>query len=367
MRFIHCADLHLDSKLNANLDKDKAKIRKRELLDTFSGMVDYAAKNGVDAILICGDLFDTGKVTMLTRNLVISKITENPNIAFFYLKGNHDEGDSFDSLEELPSNLYMFSDSWKAYAFSDEGNVMIYGVELTSYNSRECQLNFSPDPSKVNIVMLHGQESEAKAGDRSEVIDLRNFRNKGINYLALGHVHEYKAAALDGGCRYCYPGCLEGRGFDETGEHGFVVLDIDEKNGSITDTFVPFAKRHLYEIPVDVSECLTTPEIISCVKIALSHSGARRDDLVKIVLSGKVSLDCEKDPEYVSRSFESDYFFVKVYDKTVIKVNPEDYKYDSSLKGEYVRCVLADDSLSDDEKGHIIKIGLNVLMGGEVL
>ncbi len=59
MKLIHCADIHLDSRMNTHLDKDKAKERKLELLDTFSKMVKYAKNNRITNILIAGDLFDT--------------------------------------------------------------------------------------------------------------------------------------------------------------------------------------------------------------------------------------------------------------------------------------------------------------------
>ena len=57
MKIIHCADLHLDSKMTANLTKEQAKERKNEILRTFTRMVDYAKKNSVKAILITVDIY----------------------------------------------------------------------------------------------------------------------------------------------------------------------------------------------------------------------------------------------------------------------------------------------------------------------
>ena len=57
-----------------------------------------------------------------------------------------------------------------------------------------------------------------------------DYHYKNIDYLALGHIHKYKQAELDQRGVYCYSGCLEGRGFDECGEKGFVLLDIDEES-----------------------------------------------------------------------------------------------------------------------------------------
>ena len=96
MKIIHCADLHLDSKMTANLTKEKAKERKMEILRTFSRMVEYAVKNGVSVIIIAGDLFDTRNVSATVRNYVRDVIVNHPDIDFLYLKGNHDNDNFHD-------------------------------------------------------------------------------------------------------------------------------------------------------------------------------------------------------------------------------------------------------------------------------
>lgn len=366
MKLIHCADMHLDSKLSANLSKEKAKERKHELLNTFIRMVEYAKENGIETILICGDLFDTHNISALSRNTVRSLVTDNPSIDFFYLRGNHDDLSMDTVFDEMPDNLHLFSDTWTSYNLGELGKTVLYGLELTRENSTGALQNFVPDPAKINIVMLHGQEQMAKAGDKSEIINLKLLKNKGLNYIALGHVHEYKAENLDGECRYCYSGCLEGRGFDETGDHGFVELFVDEEKGTVTDTFVSFAKRRLYDVSVDISGLTNSLDIIEAVRASLNTSKALPEDLVKVILTGAVGIECEKDIDFIKRTFENDYYFLKVYDYSHIKVDYESFLYDSSLKGEFVRTVLGDESLSEDEKGEIVKIGLSVLMGGEL-
>ena len=69
MKIIHCADLHLDSQMTANLTKEQARERKREILRTFTRMVEYASKNDVRVILIAGDLFDTRSVSAMARRV----------------------------------------------------------------------------------------------------------------------------------------------------------------------------------------------------------------------------------------------------------------------------------------------------------
>jgi DNA repair exonuclease SbcCD nuclease subunit len=365
MKLIHCADLHLDSKMNANLDKESAKARKAELLDTFVRMVTYAAEHEVQAILIAGDLFDTKNISATARNTVLHCIMEQPKIDFYYLKGNHDNDNFLSGLEVLPENLKLFGSEWTTYKIADD-RIAISGIELSPENAGSAYVSLVLDQAKYNIVMLHGQEAEAAAKDKAEVINLKELRNKGIDYLALGHVHAYKMEQLDARGHYCYPGCLEGRGFDECGEHGFVVLTIDEETGRSTHEFVPFARRKLYTVEVDVTGTKTTAEMIAKASDELRQASCEESSLVKIVLRGMLDVECEKDIAYFLSRFREQYYFVKVYDETMLRVEISDYMFDESLKGEFVRQVMADTSIAEDAKNIIIRYGLQAIAGEEV-
>lgn len=355
MKFIHCADLHLDAKMSANLDKEKAKERKAEILHTFERMVQYAADNGVCGILIAGDMFDTKHISATTRNAVLHQINMHPDITFFYLNGNHDNDNFLTNLDTIPDNVKMFGSDWTNYEF---GKIVIAGIDLTGENTDYAHASLMLDTDKFNIVMLHGQEGE--------LINLRALKNKSIDYLALGHIHAYKKEQLDARATYCYPGCLEGRGFDECGDHGFVLLDINEENGTYSHTFVPFAKRKLYVVTADVTDCETTSEMIEKVAATLRETDCDETALVKIILTGMLDVECEKDVDYILTRFKAQYYFVKIYDETNLKIHTEDYLLDESLKGEYVRMIMQDTSLSEEEKAMIIRYGLQVLAGEEV-
>lgn len=363
MRIIHCSDLHLDSKMRSNLDKDKARERRSEILRNFDRLVSFALQNSVKAILIAGDLFDTNIISATAKNAVYSAIKDNPEIDFYYLKGNHDRDNFISDMPELPGNLHTFTDEMTSYPLGETGLIKLYGAEL-SENSASVQTGFTPDPSMINIVMLHGQESGSLSKDKAEIIDIKQFRNKGINYLALGHVHEYKCEPLDSEGVYCYSGCLEGRGFDECGEKGFVLLSVDEEKKSVTHEFVPFSQRKLYCIEADITDMLTSREIVGVVREKLINSGAGSGDMVKVVLTGRVDVTCEKDTEYIVKLFEDDYYFIKVYDETQRKVDYDRYMLDESLKGEFVRLVKESD-LSEEKKATIIMYGLNAISGGK--
>ena len=367
MKIIHCADIHLDSKMQSNLDREKARERKNELLLTFNRMIAYGADQGVRAILIAGDLFDTSTVSATARKNVQNAISSHPDIDFYYLRGNHDTTGFLEGWDPLPENLHLFEDHWKSYELKGEkGSVVINGVELDSENAGSIYHSLILDPDRINLVMLHGQESVARAKDRTEIISIRDLKGKNIDYLALGHVHAYKEEMLDSRGTYCYPGCLEGRGFDECGPHGFVMLDIEEEKGQVHSRFVPFASRCLYTLPVDVSHCGNTAEILVRVQQELDQKDYDRGSLIKILLTGEVDVECEKNISYLVQSLQDRYYFLKIYDETKLRVDYEAFRYDESLKGEFVRMLQGEESLTEEERSTMIRYGIQALAGEEL-
>lgn len=352
MKIIHCADLHLDSKMESHLDSEKAKERKRELLFNFSRLVAFATEQSVAAILISGDLFDTSRISKTAKSTVLTEIETHPEIGFYYLRGNHDQDDFLKDVE-IPENLYLFSDTWKTYELP---GVRIAGVEFNNNeNEIYSALNLSDD--LFNIVMLHGQESRSNAKDKTEVINLQALKNHHIDYLALGHIHKHKLEKLEGNTFYCYPGCLEGRGFDETGEHGFMLLDIQGK-GSAEVRFVNFAKRIFSEVEADITGLEENGEIQKKILETLETTSLQEKDIVQILLRGTVSETAEYDVRVLEKLFEDRYYLLRIKDKTATEVNLSRYEKDDSLQGEFVRSVMQDPEISEKEKGEVIRIGL---------
>lgn len=359
MRIIHCADIHLDSKMKTNLTSSQARERRNEILLTFERMISYGKEQGVRAILIAGDLFDTGNVTAKTRSTVASLITDNPSIEFYYLKGNHDTDNFLSAWEELPENLHLFSETWTSYQLDE---VTISGVELNQENSNTIYDALVLNPEHLNLVMMHGQEAMYQGRDKTEIIQIPRMKNKYIDYLALGHIHSFKMDEIDGRGKYCYSGCLEGRGYDECGEKGFVLLDITE--GKIEANFVSFAKRRIHEIEVDISELHTSKKIDQ--KMEEQLSGISPADMVKVILKGKVPIYSERDLLYLEAKFKDSFYGFKIEDDLVrLQLNPKDYENDASLKGEFIRLLMSKE-LGEEKESAIIELGLKALAGEEV-
>ena len=366
MKIIHCADLHLNSRMNTHLTPDKARERNAELLITFNNMIGFALEREVDAIIIAGDLYDRKSISATAANTFLGAVKNNPDITFFYLKGNHDAESLLDKIGNIPSNLKMFDESWTSYILKegDKGNITVTGVELNSDNSSGIYNSLSLRADDFNIVVLHGQESAVKSKDKAENISIKDLKNRYIDYLALGHIHSYKEAELDARGIYCYPGCLEGRGFDECGEHGFVYIEIDEKNMSMTREFIPIAGRNLFEVEVDITDCENTYDISSRIRTALAVYDSK--DMIKVVLTGEVDVECDKNTDFLTKQFENDFYFIKISDATGLKINYDDFMHDMSLKGEFVRTVMADGTMTEEDKMAVIRYGILALKGEEI-
>ena len=352
MKIIHTADLHFDSKLETNLDPVKSKERKRELLNTFERMVDYARLNDVRAIIIAGDMFDKPRISIKTREFVLNLIKLNPEIDFIYASGNHDE-DSFISSIDSINNLYVFDNKWKTINYSD--------CNITGINYNEVSENYLYDTLFLNkevpnIVVMHGP-----LGSRGNGINVNQLRGKGINYLALGHIHKFQKGSIDSNGIFVYPGCPEGRGFDEIGPKGFVLLEVN--GGIINSSFVPFCKRELHEVVIDITGIDSWTEIRKNVN--LKTNSIPENDMVKVKLVGNYNINLIKQNELLNEYLNDCYYFAKVTDESKLAINPKDYEKDISLKGEFIRTVLQS-NLSDEEKTEVIEYGIKALMKEEI-
>lgn len=355
MKLIHCADLHLDARMESSLPKEKAKERRMELLRTFTRLVERAAADGVDAVLLCGDLFDAKTISARAKNCVLDAVLQHPQIDFYYLQGNHDQNSFLSDLPEIPKNLKTFEAEWISYNL---GDVVITGAEVTSETTDGLLDRLILDPDKVNIVMMHGMATEYGAKDQMEGFSLQKCRGKYIDYLALGHIHSYRSEKLDDRGTWGYCGCLEGRGFDECGSKGYVQLEIVDK--CINAQFIPFAERTLHEVQVDITGLLTQEEICRAAQEVLREIPGK--DMVKVVLAGEISPEAEKDADWLGKWLENDYYFLKVKDETRLLICPEDYQYDISLRGEFVRQVLAS-GMNQEEKEQVLRLGIRALAG----
>ncbi len=367
MKLIHTADLHLDSPIRSLGDPEKSAARRDEILATFGRIVRLARAQSAQAVLIAGDLFDSHRVTTRALQYLLEQVRSCPEVRFFCLRGNHDRA-AFTQADGLPDNLCLFDGELRGYALSD--GVMLYGTENPFALADAAPF----DAERFNIAMLHGDLSNfaADAPDSSGVtgvtgvsgasgmagtLPLSRFAGKNINYLALGHIHEGSEGRLDDRGIYRYPGCPNGRGFDECGEKGVVLLEIDGQR--CTRTFLPTCDRVYHDVTADLTGCTDTATRMAKIRAAVGDIPDR--DALRLTLTGERPEGCPVDDLRIREEYARLFGF-RLHDRTDVAVDTAALAGEISLRGEFLRLVLASD-LSPEEKRQTLLCGLAALSG----
>ena len=138
MKFLHCADIHLDSPMETHMTREQAVARNTEILKPFQRMTEYAAKEKIKLVLIAGDFFDGERVTRRTVDGILDAVTSTPQIDYLYVSGNHDNWTNAFIDHEVPVNFKCFTDKSE---FSKKGkhrainNISPNLCEMTSISS----------------------------------------------------------------------------------------------------------------------------------------------------------------------------------------------------------------------------------------
>lgn len=406
VKLIHTADLHLDSAFRSRFTKEEAENRRQKQLMAWKELLSFAVEKKVQGILIAGDLFDSPVVSHGTMDFFLSTIAEHPEISFFYLRGNHDTENTFRYQENLPKNLFLFSEKGKKYRLNDRlllagveygtkdisfgenkgatqgagqaaeqavEQETVHGAEALSKNETE-----SEEESKLlklkeedcNILLLHGALYQGTPkGDSlqgEEGIFLKNLEKLPLSYIALGHIHKGGEGKLNNGALWAYPGCLQGRGFDEEGERGFLYLKVEEEKKEIHKEFIPIKQGEFRILEIELLEDEGTLACLKKIEEEMEKAGISKEDSLRIILKGKKGLDQERNLRYLQLQLQDSVFFLEIQDESELSWNREEAMKEKSLKGEFLRVLAAADNLSKEEQEEIIALGMGLLQGGEL-
>lgn len=313
IKILHTADLHLGSPLT-NMG-DKAAKRKDELLETFSNIITLAKNEAVDAVVISGDMFETGQPDRHTVEYVKNEFEKLHGIPVFMVLGNHDYG--LDA--EFPANVHLFKNYIEKISIE---NVDFYGVSFDSEHCDRCIIEgLSADKNdNINILIVHGDLYDKSLYNP---ISAENIKYSNMDYIALGHVHSYFTEHV-GASTVAYSGMPEGRGFDECGEMGVVIAEVG--NGYAKCNFVPVCSRKYLAKSVDITGCEDNLDIAQKISLVLDGS----ENAYCVILKGEKTtfVDCD----FVKNYLEKEYYYVEVND---LSAESSDDEY--SLKNLFVK------------------------------
>lgn len=260
MRFLHAADLHIDSPLRG-LDRYEGAPVQRLRTATRSALerlVDKALAERVDFVLLAGDIYDRDWQDFHTGLFFREQMVRlgRAGIRVFMVQGNHDAQGVISRQLPLPSNVTVFSSRTAQTFRIDELSVAIHG---RSFPERVVEEDLvptypAPVPGFFNIALLHTSLGGRPPHDSYAPTDISTLRAKDYDYWALGHIHAREVVSETP--RIVFPGNLQGRHANETGPKGCELISVEA--GRIEAEFIPLdvVRWHQLEVALDGIETL---------------------------------------------------------------------------------------------------------------
>lgn len=294
-RFIHAADIHLDSPLRglSQYENAPAQRLRNSSREAFKELVSRAIDEQVSFVVIAGDLYDGDWRDYNTGIFFAGQMGRlaKAGIRVFLLHGNHDAESEMTKRLTLPSNVTVFSSKAAQVHRIDDLKVALHGQ---SFASRAVIDNLaSTYPPRVgdhyNIGVLHTALEGYAAHPAYAPCTVDELHAKGFDYWALGHVHEFEQ--WTGAATIVFPGNLQGRHVRETGRKGAVLVTVDDAGHSTVERLYLDVLR--WEVlRVDVSSCATLDDVAHQVGAGLT--GLLEADnvprAVRVVLEGRTRL-----------------------------------------------------------------------------
>lgn len=311
-RFLHLADIHLDTTFLCRSESLRARLRDA-LRRAFEHAVGAAIAEKVHAVLIAGDLFDNQRLSFVTEEFLLEQLRhlDAAGIPCFYCTGNHDPSGRPPRSGNMawPGSLELFGKSRPASHMirgaSGEPLACIVGAgHKTSKESANLAASFPEAKSDVpHVGLLHTQVTSAKEAadhDKYAPCAVEDLQGKGYAYWALGHVHKRQRVADDP--EAWYAGNIQGRHPGETGAKGGLLVTIRD-GGRVETEFRAFAPIQWAEIVLDdLEDAHTVDDVRRRVAADFSAEAGKDTDvaeawMLRVRLAGRTPLAQElRDP-----------------------------------------------------------------------
>lgn len=298
-RFVHTADLHLDSPLRslALRNADLAEIVRGASRHAFVRIVDLCIAEHVDALLISGDLYDGSQTSMNTALFLGRELRrlDETGVRVFIIRGNHDAQSQVTNELTLPPSAHVFKGRAKAIfakTLASGREVYVHGVSFASPHAPESLVSaFQPPvPGAVNIGMLHTSLAGAAGHDLYAPCSVADLQTHGFDYWALGHVHHRQVHAT--APFIVMPGMPQGRDINEAGVKGVTLATIDD-DGRISIVERPVGIAGFERLTVDVTGLSEWRDMLDAVRQVLTricNDTPAENVILRLTLSGATPL-----------------------------------------------------------------------------
>ena len=354
LKIIHGADFHLDSPFSGLTPKRAAQRREeqRELLERLAGL---ARKKEAGLVLLAGDLLDSERVFPETAR-ALSKALASIPCPVFIAPGNHDPytDRSIWTALNWPDNVHIFRSHDLERV--DLPGCTLWGRAFTDTHQETSPLEglTVPGDGKLHLAVLHGCVGERNGYGP---ISPAEIAASGLDYLALGHIHQGSGLNREGNTFWAYPGCPEGRGFDELGDKG--VLYVEAEPGRVKSQFVSLAKRRYEIITADI-----TGPAGPLAAILEALPGRTSDLICRLILTGEGPA-----PDLVNleQTLSSEFYGLTLVDRTRLPRDLWARREEDTLTGLFLRTMWEKCQAEPDNQALQLaaRYGLAALEGGE--
>jgi exonuclease SbcD len=304
-RFLHAADVHLDSPLRgleryegAPVEEIRGATRK-----AFVNLVDLAIREEVAFLLLAGDLYDGDWKDYNTGLFFIAQMRrlEAAGIRVFVVAGNHDAASQITKVLRPPANVRMLRTKKPETVLLEEIAVAIHGQGFAGASVKDdLSAGYPPAVSSFfNIGMLHTSLDGRPGYANYAPCTVAGLLSRGYQYWALGHVHEREEVAREPWI--VFPGVLQGRHARETGAKGATLVTVEDGEVLSVEARELDVMRWAF-CAVDLTGVAATDQALEIVEAALEREMARakgRPLAARIELAGacEVHEELRRDPE----------------------------------------------------------------------
>jgi len=369
IKILHTADIHFDTPFSGMTPKEALKS-KEELKQVFEKIIKMTVEKEIDILLIAGDIFDNLSVNKTTLYFIKNCFENISKVNVFISPGNHDPFNekSFYNIVEWPNNVHIFKSAMENVILEDL-NTIVWGA---GFNTSHVNKSLLKEVKRVeeynNIMVLHGEITNTKDGNEYNPITEEEIARSNMDYIALGHRHKFSDVKKIENTYYSYSGCPQGRGFDELEDKGIILIELKDK--FVESKFVRTSIRNYYEKEINIQGCFGYSEVKNKI-INEIPSNHRKNNFYKIILKGEVCEEFTLNGEFLQESLKDEFHFVKIIDKSEIKLDINELIKGYSLKSIFAKKIYErlQSAETEEERESIIlalKIGLQSISGEEV-
>jgi len=344
IKILHAADLHLDSPFEG-LSAGKASIRRAEQRELLGKIAALCRSEGVDLVLLSGDLLDSEHSYYETGEELIKSLG-SIDAPVFISPGNHDyySAKCLYAKLDFPENVHIFTDSTISCVEPEGLCARVFGAAFTDKRSDSMLEGFCAErrDGLFNILCIHG---EAEVRDSAyNPISTEQLEQSGMDYVALGHVHKSGGLRQAGPTWYYWPGCPEGRGFDETGEKSVAIVTLSDEGCSVEPKVISGRRYELIRVDISGGDALYA------IHSALPDDTVR--DIYRIILTGETEL--APDIDRLQRGLDEFFFHLQLRDETRLRRSVWERAGEDTLRGIFLTKLRARFEQARDEESRIL-------------